>query len=64
VYGFHDLRRAFATQNANRLSPMALQTLMRHKSFQTTQRYINMSQQLDDAVASLHVPDVLRVEQV
>ena len=43
---------------------MALQTLMRHKSFQTTQRYINMSHQLDDAVASLHVPDVLRVEQV
>ena len=64
VYGFHDLRRAFATQNANRLSPVALQTLMRHKSFQTTQRYINMSQQLDDAVASLHVPEVLRVEQV
>jgi integrase len=60
VYGFHDLRRAFATLNADRLTPDALQALMRHKSYQTTQVYINLSRQMDDAVASLHVPDVLR----
>src|SRR5262249_22633998 len=59
-YGFHDLRRAFATMNADRLTPDALQSLMRHKSYQTTQVYVNMTRQLDDAVASLHVPDVLK----
>ena len=60
VYGFHDLRRAFATMNAARLTPDALQALMRHKSYQTTQVYINTARQLDEAVASLHVPDVLK----
>jgi integrase len=60
VYGFHDLRRAFATMNAGKLSPDALQVLMRHKSYETTKRYINMARQMDEAVASLHVPEVLR----
>jgi integrase len=60
VYGFHDLRRAFATMNADKLTPDALQALMRHKSYQTTQAYINMARQMDAAVASLHVPEVLR----
>jgi integrase len=57
-YGFHDLRRAFATQNAPRLTADALQKLMRHKSYTTTQRYISMSTQLDEAVDRLFVPDV------
>jgi integrase len=61
VYGFHDLRRAFATMNADKLTPDALQALMRHKSYQTTQVYINMARQMDAAVAGLHVPEVLRV---
>ena len=60
VYGFHDLRRAFATMNADRLTADALQTLMRHKSYQTTQRYIAMARQIDEAVEKLHVPDVLK----
>jgi integrase len=60
VYGFHDLRRAFATMNAARLTADALQALMRHKSYLTTQRYINMTRQLDEAVAGLHVPEVLK----
>jgi integrase len=60
VYGFHDLRRAFATMNADKLTPDALQALMRHKSYQTTQVYINMARQMDAAVASLHVPQVLQ----
>src|SRR5262249_13927047 len=60
VYGFHDLRRAFATQNADRMTGDALQSLMRHKSYETTKRYINMARQLDEAVAGLHVPDILR----
>jgi integrase len=62
VYGFHDLRRAFATMNATRLTADALQSLMRHKSYTTTQVYINMARQLDEAVASLHVPEVLRAQ--
>src|SRR5262249_40513101 len=48
VYGFHDWRRAFATMNADRLTGDALQALMRHKSYQTTQVYINMARQMDE----------------
>jgi hypothetical protein len=33
---------------------------MRHQIYQATQRYINMSRLMDAAVASLHVPDVLK----
>jgi integrase len=57
-FGFHDLRRAFATMNADKLTPDALQVLMQHKDYQTTQRYINMARQLNPAVQSLFVPDV------
>jgi integrase len=60
VYGFHDLRRAFATMNADKLTADALQVLMRHKSYETTKRYIDMTRQMDEAVAALHVPDVLK----
>jgi hypothetical protein len=44
--------------NADKLASDALQTLMRHKSDLTTQVYINMTRQIDVAVASLHVPEV------
>jgi integrase len=60
AYSFHDLRRAFATMNADKLSPDALQALMRHKSYTTTQVYINLTRQMDQAVASLHVPEVFK----
>jgi len=59
-YGFHDLRRAFATVNADTMTADALQKLMRHKSYTTTQRYINMAGQLTQAVERLNVPDVLQ----
>jgi len=62
-YGFHDLRRAFATMNASRLTADALQHLMQHKSYATTQKYINMAKHEDEAVACLHVPEVLQVEK-
>ncbi len=42
-----------------RLSPKALQKLMRHKSFTTTGRYINMVDSLNEEAENLHVPDVL-----
>jgi integrase len=60
VYGFHDLRRAFATCNAEMMTADALQKLMRHKDYSTTKRYINMANQLTRAVEHLHVPDVLK----
>jgi integrase len=59
-YGFHDLRRAFATQNAERLSTDALQALMRHKSYLTTQKYVNLARQVNRAIEALHVPEFLR----
>lgn len=57
-YTFHDLRRGFATMNADKLTPDALQALMQHRDYQTTQRYINMARQLNPAVADLYVPDL------
>jgi hypothetical protein len=35
---------------------------MRHKSYQTTQKYINMARLMDAAVEALHVPAVLRAD--
>lgn len=45
-YGFHDLRRAFATGNVGTLTQEELQGLMRHQSYTTTRKYINMAKQL------------------
>jgi integrase len=58
VYGFHDERRAFATMNADKLTGDALQFLMRHKSYKTTQKYINLRRQINPAVAALYVPNL------
>jgi len=55
-YTFHDLRRGFASLNADRMTPDALQTLMQHKSYITTQRYIEIGRQLNHAVEGLYVP--------
>ena len=62
-YGFHDPRRAFGTLNADRLTPDALQTLMQHKFYSTTQRYISMARQLKPAVDNLFVPELGRGEE-
>lgn len=63
LYGFYDLRRAFATMNAGALSADALQRLMRHSSYQTTQRHINMAQQVEDAADQLFVPPFLAARE-
>lgn len=57
-YGFHDLRRAFATLNAPNLSADQLQQMMLHKDYTTTQRYINMANQMTEAVEVLFVPEL------
>lgn len=59
-YGFHDLRRAFATENAAQLPAEALQRLMRHKSYLTTQKYINMTRSSKELTGRLAVPNVPR----
>ncbi len=46
--------------SGGRPRPAVKRSLMRHKSYTTTQKYINMARQMDAAVASLHVPEVLR----
>jgi integrase len=57
-YGFHDLRGAFATENAELPSVHALQMLMQHKSIATTQGYINMGKKMKPAAHNLFVPDL------
>ena len=57
-YGFHDLRRAFATLNACRLSADVLQALMQHQSYTTTQRYIDLARQMKPAAHDVFVPDL------
>jgi len=60
TYGFHDLRRAFATENALHLAPEALREMMGHRDYTTTQRYINMARQVVGAAEQIRVPEFLR----
>jgi hypothetical protein len=46
--------------NADRMTPDALQALMQHKDYQTTQRFINMARQLNPAVENLFVRKIPR----
>lgn len=55
-YGFHDLRRAFASMNAIRLGAEGIRALMRHRSYQTTRKYLNMTTQLDGMVGGFSSP--------
>jgi integrase len=63
-YGFHDLRRGFATMNVGQLSGDALQALMRHKNYETTKRYINMANEINRSAEKIHVPEFLRISEV
>ncbi len=59
-YGFHDLRRGFATENAEEMDLFELQTLMQHKSLETTKLYVGMTKKLKNAVKGLKVPSILQ----
>lgn len=59
TYGFHDLRRGFATINARTISADELQKLMKHRSYSTTKRYINMADRVQNEPSKVYIPDVL-----
>ncbi len=60
LYGMHDLRRAYATENCDRLPLPVLKEKMRHKDIQTTMRYVEMARKMKKASEDVFVPDFLK----
>ena len=58
-YGYHDLRRSFASITAGNVDGKMLQKLMRHKDYSTTLRYINAREQMD-GITETYVMPILR----
>jgi integrase len=58
LYGMHDLRRAYATENCDRLPLPVLQKKMRHKDISTTMRYVEMASKMRRATEQIYVPDM------
>ncbi len=58
LYGMHDLRRAYATENCDRLPLPVLQKKMRHKDIQTTMRYVEMASKMKRATDEVFVPEL------
>jgi integrase len=59
-YGFHDLRRGFATMNAGQMDLFELQQLMQHRDLETTRGYVNMANRIKRTTERLFVPDLKR----
>jgi integrase len=62
LYGFHALRRGYATLNADHLPAAVLQRKMRHKSFTTTLRYIGLADKLKQSAEKVYVPEVVQTK--
>lgn len=57
-YGFHDLRRGFATLNAGKLDLFELQKIMQHRDLSTTRKYVNMATKMKSVTERLYVPNL------
>jgi len=62
LYGMHDLRRAYATENCDRFPLLVLKEKMRHKDIQTTMRYVQMAEKMKKATDEVFVPGFLTRE--
>jgi len=60
TYGMHDVRRMYATENADRLPLPVLQKKMRHRDISTTMRYVEMASKMKKATEAVYVPNVTR----
>lgn len=60
LYGMHDLRRAYATENCDRFPVPVLKEKMRHKDIQTTMRYVEMARKMKKGADEVFVPDFLK----
>ncbi len=59
LYGFYDLRRGYATLNADEMPAAVRQHKMRHKSFAKTLKYIQLSDKMKKATDKVYVPEFL-----
>jgi hypothetical protein len=57
----HDLRRAYATENCDRLPLPMLQKKMWHKDIQTTMQYVEMARKMKKTREAVYVPEFLTV---